>query len=147
MAMISKVTPLQFSAIFDPRGDLTALEYEKDIPFLIKRVYYLYNVPVGAQRGGHAHKQLRQVLIALSGSFTVKIDDGSGMQTYFLNNPRCGLLLDRLIWREIVDFSQSAVCLCLASEQYNPDDYIRDHQEFLRQVEGNTCGNDTLHND
>lgn len=143
MAITGKVTPLQFSAIFDPRGDLTALEYEKDIPFLIKRVYYLYNVPVGAERGGHAHKQLKQVLIALSGSFTVKLNDGSGMRSYFLNNPRSGLLLDRLVWREIVDFSQGAVCLCLASEQYNPDDYIRDQQEFLRRVEGNTGDNDT----
>jgi len=142
MAITGKVTLLQFSAIFDPRGDLTALEYEKDIPFLIKRVYYLYNVPAGAERGGHAHKQLRQVLIALSGSFTVKLNDGSGVQSYFLNNPRCGLLLDRLVWREIVDFSHGAVCLCLASEQYNPDDYVRDQQEFLRRVEGNTGNND-----
>ena len=142
MAITGKVTLLQFSAIFDPRGDLTALEYEKDIPFLIKRVYYLYNVPAGAERGGHAHKQLRQVLIALSGSFTVKLNDGSGVQSYFLNNPRCGLLLDRLVWREIVDFSNGAVCLCLASEQYNPDDYVRDQQEFLRRVEGSTGNND-----
>ena len=144
MAALGRASLLQFSAIFDPRGDLTALEYERDIPFLIKRVYYLYNVPVGAERGGHAHRQLKQVLIALSGSFTIKLDTGTGMQSHFLNNPRCGLLLDRLVWREIVDFSQGAVCLCLASEQYDPNDYIRDYQEFLRRVEDNTVGNDTL---
>ena len=147
MATIGRATLLQFSAIFDPRGDLTALEYEKDIPFLIRRVYYLYNVPVGAERGGHAHKQLKQVLIALSGSFTVKLHDETGKQSHFLNNPRKGLLLERLVWREIVDFSQGAVCLCLASEQYDPEDYIREYQEFLRLVEDNAHGNDTLHSD
>lgn len=145
MAIMDKISLLEFSAIIDPRGDLTALEYEKDIPFLIKRVYYLYNVPVGAERGGHAHKELRQVLIALSGSFTVKLNDGSGMRSYFLNNPRSGLLLDRLVWREILDFSQGAVCLCLASEQFSPDDYVRDYQEFMRLVGGNTGHHDSLH--
>ena len=147
MAVTGKATLLQFSAIFDPRGDLTALEYGNDIPFLIKRVYYLYNVPVGAERGGHAHKRLKQVLIALSGSFTVKLDDGSGMHSYFLNNPRCGLLLDRLVWREIIDFSQGAVCLCLASEKYDPGDYIREYQDFLRLAGGNAVSTDTSFSD
>ena len=118
--------------ISDPRGNLTVIEGRGDIPFDIKRVYYLYDVPGGESRGAHAHKALYQLLVAASGSFSVTIDDGKENVTYNLKRPYYGLLIVPGIWRDLDDFSSGSVCLCLASEHYNVEDYIRDYNVFLK---------------
>lgn len=120
----------------DPRGDLTFVEGSKHVPFEIRRVYYLYNVPVDAERGGHAHRELEQVIFALSGSFRVKIDTGHSKQEFWLRDPRKGLYISRLIWREMDSFSQGAVCMVLASHHYDAADYYRDYNEFVAAVRG-----------
>lgn len=117
--------------IADPRGNLTVIEGNGDIPFDIKRVYYLYDVPGGESRGAHAHKALYQLLIAANGSFSVTLDDGKEKVTYNLKRPYYGLLIVPGIWRDLDDFSSGSVCLCLASEHYEAEDYIRDYNEFL----------------
>lgn len=122
--------------IHDPRGDLTFVEGGNHLPFDIRRVYYLYNVPVDAERGGHAHWALEQVVFALSGSFRMKIDYGDTQEDFWLRDPRVGLYINRLVWREMDSFSQGAVCMVLASHRYDAADYIRDHGEFLRVVKG-----------
>jgi len=115
--------------IEDPRGNLSVIE--KDIiPFDIKRVYFLYDVPSGAERGGHAHKQMKQLLVALSGSFQVILKNGIDIRYITLNNPTKGLLINPGIWREIVDFSSGAVCLAVVSTTFDEDDYIRDFDEY-----------------
>ena len=115
--------------IEDPRGNLSVIE--KDcIPFAIKRVYYLYDVPSNAYRGGHAHKEQLEFLIALSGSFNVVLDDGKNKQTITLNKPNKGLLIPTGIWRELEDFSAGSVCLVLASDTFLESDYIRDYNDF-----------------
>lgn len=120
--------------VHDPRGDLTYVEANKHVPFEIRRVYYLYNVPVDAQRGGHAHRELEQVIFALSGSFRLKIDDGLQKSEFWMRDPRQGLFVSRLVWREMDSFSQGAVCMVLASQPYSEDDYFRDYDEFLQNV-------------
>lgn len=112
------------------RGKLSVIE-KSTIPFEIKRVYYLYDVPSDAFRGGHAHKKLNQFMIALSGSFEVKIDDGSNNKKVMLNKPNKGLLIPSGIWREMDNFSAGAVCLVLASEFFDESDYFRDYNSFL----------------
>lgn len=118
--------------IADPRGNLTVIEGNGDIPFDIKRVYYLYDVPGGESRGAHAHKALYQLLVAANGSFSVTLDDGKEKVTYNLKRPYYGLLIVPGIWRDLDDFSSGSVCLCLASEHYNVNDYIRDYNDFLK---------------
>lgn len=125
---------IDFPVVSDSRGDLTFIEGGRHAPFDIKRVYYLYNVPADAERGGHAHRELEQVLVALSGSFRVKIDDGGETSEYWLRDPSKGLYIGSLIWREMDCFSQGAVCMVLASERYDEADYFRDHAEFLTAV-------------
>lgn len=116
--------------IEDPRGNLSVIE--KDVvPFDIKRVYYLYDVPAGAERGGHAHKQVQEFLVAISGSFDVILNDGGGQQVVTLNRPYKGLLITTGIWRELKNFSSGAVCLVVASDVYDEEDYIREFKEFL----------------
>ena len=122
--------------ITDPRGNLTVAEQMKNIPFDIKRAYWVYDVPAGESRGGHAHKQLRQLVVALSGSFTVTLDDGKERTTVLLNHPYQALLIETGIWRTLDDFSSGAVCLVLASELYDPADYIYDYDEFIAYVSG-----------
>ena len=129
------VRELELPQIRDPRGDLTPVESRKDIPFDIARVYYLYNVPVDSERGGHAHRELEQVIFALSGSFRIKVDDGETQQDFWLRDPRRGLYISKLIWREMDSFSQGAVCMVLASHLYDESDYFREYRDFLLAVE------------
>lgn len=122
--------------IADPRGNLTFIESFSHVPFDIRRVYYLYDVPGGEVRGGHAHKDLQQVIIAVHGSFDVLIDDGKNRKTVTLNRGNEGLLINSLIWRELLNFSSGSVCLVLASAIYTEDDYIRDYEQFLHIANG-----------
>ena len=116
----------------DRKGNISVVENGRDVPFDVKRTYYLYDVPGGESRGGHAHKELRQLIIAASGSFTVTLDDGHVKRTFTLNRPYHGLYVVPGIWRTLDDFSSGAVCLVLASEKYDTSDYIRDYNEFLK---------------
>lgn len=121
---------LRFPKIEDRRGNLSFIEGSSHIPFDIQRVYYLYDVPGGAARGGHAHKALWQVIIAMSGSFDVVLDDGSVRQKFHLNRSYSGLVVGPMMWREIENFSSGSVCLVLASNKYDENDYYRDFEEF-----------------
>ena len=116
--------------IVDPRGNLSVIENDV-IPFKIKRVYYLYDVPSGAERGGHSHKEQQEFLVALSGSFDVILNDGNQQKTVTLNKPFEGLLITNGIWRELKNFSSGAVCLVIASNVFEEEDYIREFKEFL----------------
>lgn len=116
----------------DRKGNITVIENGITVPFDVKRTYYLYDVPGGESRGGHAHKDLHQLIVAASGSFTVTLDDGSVKRTFLLNRPYQGLLVVPGIWRTLDDFSSGAVCMVLASEGYDEADYIRDYNEFLK---------------
>ena len=120
--------------IADPRGNLTVAEGLDVVPFEIKRAYWVYDVPGGESRGGHAHKRLRQLVIALSGSFTVTLDNGHERKTVLLNHPWQGLVIETNTWRTLDDFSSGAVCLVLASEHFDEDDYIYDYDEFLKYI-------------
>jgi hypothetical protein len=115
--------------ITDPRGNLAVVEKET-LPYKIERVYYLYDVPSDSHRGGHAHKKCLELLIAVSGSFTVELDNGTEKQTVTLNKPNKGLLIPTMIWRELADFSSGAMCLVLASHEFEESDYIRDKELF-----------------
>jgi hypothetical protein len=125
---------IDFPIVHDPRGNLTFIESTQHVPFEIKRVYYLYDVPGGATRAGHAHKKLQQVLIAISGSFDVLLDDGKEQKRYHLNRSYFGLYIYPLTWRVIDNFSSGAVCLSIVSHFYDEEDYYRDYSEFLRAV-------------
>lgn len=120
----------------DRKGNISVVENSKDVPFDVKRTYYLYDVPGGESRGGHAHRELRQLIVAASGSFTVTLDDGNVKRTFTLNRPYQGLYIVPGIWRTLDDFSSGAVCLVLASERYDEADYIRDYNEFLKYKNG-----------
>lgn len=120
--------------ITDARGNLTFIESQGHVPFEIRRVYYLYDVPGGSERGGHAHKQLQQLIIALSGSFSVELEDGQQKKTFHLNRPNFGLYICPMIWREINNFSSGAVCLVLASLHFDELDYIRRYEDFQKAV-------------
>lgn len=122
---------LELSRIHNPSGNITIVQSDSVLPFDIKRVYYLYDVPGGSERGGHAHKVLQQLIVAASGSFDVILDDGAMKKTVHLNRPNYGLLIVPGIWREIINFSSGAICLVLASEKYDPVDYIRQYDDFL----------------
>ena len=115
----------------DRKGNLSVVENGVTLPFDVKRVYYLYDVPGGESRGSHAHKELSQLIIAASGSFRVTLDDGNVKRSFILNRPYQGLYVKPGIWRDLDDFSSGAVCMVLASEVYQPEDYIRDYNEFL----------------
>ena len=134
--MNSEVRLIELPVVSDPRGDLTFVEGSRHVPFDIKRVYYLYNVPVDSERGGHAHRELEQVIFALSGSFRITVDDGRQKQEFWLRDPRKGLYITRLIWREMDLFSQGAVCMVLASQFYDEADYYRDYDQFLDAARG-----------
>jgi len=121
---------LELKKIHNRAGNITIIQNGDFLPFNVKRVYYLYDVPGGSERGGHAHKNLFQLIVAASGSFDVIIDDGNNKKTISLNRPYYGLLIVPGIWREIVNFSSGAICLVLASEKYYEKDYIRNYSNF-----------------
>ncbi|MFC0779302.1 FdtA/QdtA family cupin domain-containing protein [Flavobacterium sp. HJSW_4] len=129
--MNNKVQIIPIPKIEERRGNLSVIENDT-VPFDIKRVYYLYDVPAGAERGGHAHKNLRQFLVALSGSFDVVLKDGEKEQIITLNKPYEGLLINPGIWRELQNFSSGSLCLVIASEVYMEEDYIRNFDEFIK---------------
>jgi len=113
------------------KGDICVVENINTIPFDVKRIYYLYDIPGGVSRGGHAHKELQQFIVAVSGSFTVTLDDGNVKRSFTLNRPYQGLLLVPGVWRVIDDFSSGSVCMVFASEKYDDNDYIRSYDDFL----------------
>ena len=132
MKEIGKIITLH--TISDPRGNLTEAEENIDLPFDLKRAYWITGVPQDGSRGGHAHKRLKQVLIAVHGSFTVSLDNGKEKKKYLLDKPTEGLFIATEIWRTLDDFSAGAVCLVLASELYEPEDYLYEYDEFLEYV-------------
>lgn len=119
----------------DRKGNITVVENNHTVPFEVKRTYYLYDVPGGESRGGHAHKELSQLIIAASGSFTVTLDDGNVKRSFLLNRPYQGLYVVPGIWRTLDDFSSGAVCMVLASEGYDENDYIRDYNDFKNYID------------
>ena len=132
--MIEHCKLVDLPRITDPRGNLTFVEADRHIPFQIRRVYYLYDVPGGAERGAHGHKGLQQLVIAMSGSFDIHLDDGFGKKTIHMNRSYYGLYISPMIWREIDNFSSGAVCMVLASEYYDEKDYYRDYDQFIKDA-------------
>jgi dTDP-4-dehydrorhamnose 3,5-epimerase-like enzyme len=130
--VMNNVSIIDLPVISDPRGNLTFVEGNNHIPFSIARVYYLYDVPGGSERGGHAHRKLEQLIVAMSGSFDVMVDDGSQQARYHLNRSYRGLYLPPMMWRSIDNFSSGSVCMVLASARYDEDDYCRDYDEYRR---------------
>lgn len=133
--MLQGVSLITFPKIHEPRGNLSFIENSVHIPYDIKRVYYLYDVPGGANRGGHAHTKLKQTIIALSGSFDIHLDNGKNTETIHLNRADQGLLLPTMIWRTMDNFSSGSVCLVLASDPYDESEYIRDYSQFIKKVQ------------
>ena len=133
--MIENCTIIDLPRINDPRGNLTFVEAGRHFPFEIRRVYYLYDVPGGAERGGHAHKALHQLIIAMSGSFDIHLDDGHSKKAVHMNRSYKGLYVCPMIWREIDNFSSGAVCMVLASDYYDELDYYREYDQFIRDVQ------------
>jgi len=143
----SKVCKMKATTVFDCallelpknhniKGNITAVNNLKEVPFEIKRVYFLYDVPGGESRGGHAHKDLQQLIVAVSGSFDLIINDGNGKRTFHLNRPYQGVLLPSGLWRELDNFSSGAICLVLASSEYNEFDYLKDFKDFKKFKNG-----------
>ncbi|MCZ2085290.1 MAG: FdtA/QdtA family cupin domain-containing protein [Flavobacteriales bacterium] len=122
---------VELPIVHNETGNISVLENNTNIPFDIKRVYYLYDVPMGAERGGHGHFELQQYVVAASGSFTFVLDDGKNKKEVFLNHPNKALHIKPGIWREMKDFSSGSVCLVLASHQYDEKDYMREYEDFL----------------
>jgi len=127
---------IQLPRVHDPRGNLTYIEEGIHVPFSIQRVYYLYDVPGGAERGGHAHKGLHQLIVAISGSFNVILDDGKDKKAVHLNRSYIGLYVCPMIWRSLDNFSSGSVCMVLASHYYDENDYYRDYSEFMKVCSG-----------
>ena len=125
------------SAIKDSRGTLTVIESKKHIPFSIKRVFYIYGIQEGQDRGGHAHKKLHQFVIPVAGSFTLTLDNGTEKSEYLLNNPAIGVHIHPMVWGELSNFSPDAVCMVLASDYYDESDYYRNYEDFLDAI---VCG-------
>jgi dTDP-4-dehydrorhamnose 3,5-epimerase-like enzyme len=134
MSYLDQVKLIQLPKISDPRGNLTFIEGGSHIPFDIARVYYLYDVPGGAERGGHAHKELQQLIIAMSGSFDVVLTDGKEKKRFHLNRSYEGLYIPTMLWRELDNFSSGSVCMVLASNRYDESDYYRDYDKYLEAM-------------
>ena len=134
---LDKCKIIDLPIISNPKGNLTFIEGSEHIPFDIKRVYYLYDVPGGAERGGHAHKELHQLIVALSGSFDITIDDGKSKKLYHMNRSYYGLYLCPMVWREINNFSSGSVLMVLASNKYDAEDYYHDYSSFVKEAESN----------
>jgi len=132
--MLEECKIIDFPKYTDPRGNLSVIEGGVHIPFDIKRVYYLYDVPGGSSRAGHGHKELQQVIVAMSGSFDVIVDDGYERKKIHLNRSYHGLYIPKMMWREVENFSSGGVCLVLASTLYDPADYYHDYSEFSEFV-------------
>ena len=122
---------VQLPKIHNRAGNITALENNQNVPFEVQRVYYLYDIPGGESRGGHAHKELQQFIVAVSGAFDVLLDDGTNKKIIHLDRPYIGLHIVTGIWRELLNFSSGAVCLVLASKKYDENDYLREYKEFV----------------
>jgi len=131
---VARCQIINLPKISDPRGNLTFVEANRHIPFNFSRIYYLYDVPGGSERGGHAHKNLHQFMIAMSGSFDVLLDDGKNKKKVSLNRSHYGLYICPMIWRELDNFSSGAVCMVIASEYYDEADYIRNYDQFLKEA-------------
>jgi len=131
---MSLVKQINLKSLGDERGSLVALENNKEIPFEVKRIYYIYGTKKGVSRGFHAHKALKQIAICVSGSCTMLLDNGKDKETIALNTPTKGVLIEDMVWREMHDFSEDCVLLVLASEHYDEADYIRDYQEFIQKA-------------
>ena len=133
----SEIKPslIELSRVYDPRGNLSVAEGCRDVPFEIKRVFWIYDVPGGENRGGHSHKALYQFIVATSGSFHVNVTDGVNKYSFFLNHPFIGILIPPGLWATQEDFSSGAVCMVLASEYYDEEDYIRNYDDFLKWKE------------
>ena len=125
---------MELPRISDPRGNLTFIEGDRHVPFTIRRVYYLYDVPGGAERGGHAHRHLEQLIVAMSGSFDVVLDDGTNRTRFHLNRSYNGMYVCPMTWRELDNFSSGSVCMVLASRPYEESDYYRDYERFLEEA-------------
>ena len=132
--MINKPQIIELPKISDPRGNLSVIEEMKDIPFKIERTYWIYDVPGGEARGGHAYRENQEFIVALSGSFDVILDDGNEKKTFHLNRSYYGLYVPKGIWREMENFSTNSLALILASTKYDANDYIRDYDEFVKSV-------------
>jgi hypothetical protein len=141
MATSSGCRIIQLPKISDARGNLTFIEGSRHVPFEIKRVYYLYDVPGGESRAGHAHKRLEQFMIAANGSFNVTIDNGQTKENFYLNRSYYGLYIPPMVWRELNDFSSGSVCLVLASMNFDEADYMREYDSFLRAAKKNAKPN------
>jgi len=123
---------LPLHKVHNRAGNITVVEGNCDVPFKVRRIYYLYDIPSGADRGGHAHKGLKQLIVAASGSFSVLLNDGDNKKIVTLNRPDYGLFIEPGIWRELIEFSSGSVCLVLASELYSESDYIRSYEEYIK---------------
>jgi hypothetical protein len=134
---------LKFNQIHNRSGNITSVENLLNIPFDVKRIYYLYDVPGGAQRGGHAHKELQQLIVAAGGCFDIVLDDGRNKKVIELNRPYYGLLIVPGIWREIINFSSGATCLVLASHKYDESDYLREYNDFVNYKTGKLNHNES----
>ncbi len=130
--MLGKI--IELPKISDPRGNLTVCEQERNVPFEVKRIYWTYDVPGGGSRGGHAHKEIYEFLVATSGSFHVTLDNGKEKKTFMLNHPWEGLLIYPGVWRTLDDFSSGSVCMVLASDYYDEADYIRNYKEYRKMI-------------
>lgn len=134
MASIYDCSIIQLPKIHNRSGNITIVENETTVPFEVKRIYYLYDVPGGESRGGHGHRELQQLIVAASGSFDLVLDDGKYKKVVTLNRPDYGVYITPGIWRDIINFSSGSICLVLASHKYDEKDYIRDYVEFQRFV-------------
>ena len=135
MGNVYNCSIIELPKVHNRAGNLTALENNVNIPFEVNRIYYLYDVPGGIERGGHAHKELEQFIIAVSGSFDILIDDGTNRKIVHLDRPYIGLHITPGIWRELLNFSSGTICLVLAFHKYDENDYIRDYINFIKKID------------